>query len=136
MKHYTATKTIQAEPMTAQQALEAGLIRENRKQHIIDAAIPDGYHTVYPDGYESWCPKDTFVHDYRLSETFLDRLHIEAAELQERINKLQAFINGSEVFADLGADDRGYLQTQLHIMTEYLNILNIRILRATKQINR
>lgn len=25
----------------------------------------DGYSVIYPDGYESWCPKDSFESVYR-----------------------------------------------------------------------
>lgn len=129
MKHYTATKTIQAEPMTAQQALEAGLIRENRKQHIIDAAISDGYRTVYPDGYESWCPKDTFERDYRPSETFLDRMHIELSELQQKLHKLNTFIHTAK-FAALPERQQALLQSQAGAMRSYSVILSQRITEA------
>jgi hypothetical protein len=27
---------------------------------------PEGYHVIYPDGYESWSPKAAFEEAYRL----------------------------------------------------------------------
>lgn len=31
-----------------------------------DDILIEGYHVVYPDGYESWSPKKTFETAYRL----------------------------------------------------------------------
>lgn len=131
MKHYTGTKIIQAEPMTLQQAIEAGLIRENSKQQLLDNHVTDGYHTHYPDGYDLWSPKETFESAYHLSETFIDRLQIEVNELIPRISKLQSFIRG-ERFQDLDFDDQELLRAQLNIMCAYINILYVRIRRVQK----
>ena len=46
MKKYIGTKIVEAEP----QILIDGGIGETR----------GGYKVVYPDGYESWSPKDVF----------------------------------------------------------------------------
>lgn len=61
MKQYTGTKTLQAEPMTYGEAHERGLIRENA--YVEEYSDNKGYHVVYPDGYESWSPADTFEAD-------------------------------------------------------------------------
>jgi hypothetical protein len=45
MKTYIGTKIIQAEPMS-----------QNDR---------DGYRVIYPDGYESWSPKNVFEEAYR-----------------------------------------------------------------------
>ena len=61
MKPYIGCKIIEAEPMT---------------QHAFADQAPgtqayatedrDGYKVRYPDGYESWSPKDVFESAYRL----------------------------------------------------------------------
>ena len=47
----------------------------------------DGYLVQYPDGYRSWSPKKVFDEAYRLSETKVDRMKIELADLNERIKE-------------------------------------------------
>jgi len=46
MRHYIGTKTVKAEPA------------------INDDTMADGYRVLYPDGYESWSPKDVFEEAY------------------------------------------------------------------------
>ena len=56
MKTYIGTKIIQAEP-----ALRVG--GEIISPHDIlpeDVSVEEGYRVKYPDGYESWSPKDAF----------------------------------------------------------------------------
>ena len=50
MKQYIGVKIVNAKP---RQATE----EDKRGKHPVGA---DGYHVVYPDGYESWCPKEHF----------------------------------------------------------------------------
>ncbi len=52
MKSYIGTKVILAEP-----ALEPEIVE--------GAPARAGYKVVYPDGYESWSPKDVFERNYR-----------------------------------------------------------------------
>ncbi|WP_196607136.1 DUF2829 domain-containing protein [Pectinatus frisingensis] len=54
MKTYIGTKLIKAEP--AYQEIDL--------KHI-PAKARNGYRVVYPDGYESWSPKDVFEKAYR-----------------------------------------------------------------------
>lgn len=82
MKQYTGTKTVKAEPMTYGEAHERGLIRENA--YVEEYSDNKGYHVVYPDGYESWSPAEVFENAYKLSETPLNRLNIEIADLKQR----------------------------------------------------
>ena len=58
LKQYTCKKVIKAKPMTRYQAQELGLIRD------IEATDEKGYYVKYPDGYESWSPKDVFEEGY------------------------------------------------------------------------
>lgn len=60
MKTYIGTKIIEAEP-----ALRVG--GEIISPHDIlpeDVSVEEGYRVKYPDGYESWSPKDVFEKAY------------------------------------------------------------------------
>ena len=54
MKLYIGAKIIKAEPAKAPR---------DYGQHKAGA---EGYRVVYPDGYESWSPKDVFEDAYRV----------------------------------------------------------------------
>lgn len=54
MKKYIRCHIVEAEPMTR-------YAFDNLKNREHTSPIDDeGYHVVYPDGYESWCPKAQF----------------------------------------------------------------------------
>lgn len=55
-----------------------------------------------------------------------ERLVEEAAELESRLERLEAFLPGP-VFADLNAAERRRLKAQAHYMAAYLAILQARI---------
>lgn len=59
-------------------------------------------------------------------ETFLDRLNVEKAELNERHTKLDSFIK-SEAFEKLPDEQRKLLIVQRGVMLQYLEILADRI---------
>lgn len=67
MLAYIGTKIVGAVPMT-----ELAFAGKERRHHVplpagVEARDPrDGYRVVYPDGYESWSPKDVFEAAYRL----------------------------------------------------------------------
>lgn len=61
MKHYIGTKLVQAEPA----------VRKGEKVYLASQPIPCsaeaaeiGYKVIYPDGYESFCPKEVFEKSY------------------------------------------------------------------------
>ena len=56
MKKYIRCHIVEAEPMTR------GDYNKHRGWEIPANENPadEGYHVVYPDGYESWCPKAQF----------------------------------------------------------------------------
>ena len=54
MQKYIRCHIVEAEPMT----LHEFDILKNREHSSAENA--EGYHVVYPDGYESWCPKAQF----------------------------------------------------------------------------
>ena len=126
MKHYIGTKQVMAEPMNEQAAVEKGFARKNTDRH----EWRDGYHVQYtnPDGstYDSWSPRQVFEQSYRQSETFLDRMHIEYDELDNRTQRLEAFVK-TDKFYHLGAIQQGRLMRQLSAMQQYREWLRLRI---------
>lgn len=67
MKQYIGTKIIQAEPAYSAPSGENSL-------RLL------GYKVVYPDGYESWSPKDVFEEAYRPTDGVSFGLALEAAK--------------------------------------------------------
>lgn len=127
MKQYTGTKTVKAVPMTYGEAHERGLIRENA--YVEEYNDNKGYHVIYPDGYESWSPAEVFEDAYKLSETPLDRLNIEIADLKQKADKLGAFIfnkNDGKDFKALPLGTRAFLIAQFNTMCAYLNLAALR----------
>ncbi len=127
-KTYTGTKTIQAAPMSAVDAKECGarITDETLRENIGH----DGYLIVYPDGYRSWSPKEVFEEAYSLSETHVDRMKIELADLTERICKAtKAFLTPGL----LPDDQRVPLKEQLSAMNFYARVLLGRIRTATQR---
>ncbi len=61
MKNYIGVKLIGAQPMNL------GEYNKYRGWQILDDEDPEkeGYLVKYPDGYESWSPKDVFEEAYR-----------------------------------------------------------------------
>lgn len=95
MKNYIGTKLIQAEPAVR-------ITGENytRKVQPVDWPIPDaatveeGYKVVYPDGYESWSPKDVFEAAY-LPMTVNPNLRTDKPSISQQM--VDDFIACSEV---------------------------------------
>ena len=95
MKQYIGTKVIQAEP--AYRVDEKVFVKEN----IVPSGvhIEDGYKVVYPDGYESWSPKDVFEAAYRATDGMSFGLAIEAAKMGKKIAR--AGWNGKNQYVEL-----------------------------------
>ena len=122
MKKYIGTKTVQATPA----------VRKGGKVYLPDEEIPksletveDGYKVIYPNGYESWCPKEEFEKTYHLAETAVERMHLEYTELAEKTGKLYAFIR-SEKFNECNTDIKALLLAQDVAMADYMNLLATR----------
>lgn len=118
-KTYTGTKTIKAVPMEKAEA-------EKVLGKSITPATPgeNGYFVVYPDGYHSWSPASAFEAAYRVSETYVDRMKIELADLNERICEVTKTIN---TFGALSKKERWSLKKHLEAMQNYADILYNRI---------
>lgn len=126
-KTYTGTKTIKAVPMDVKHAKGAGANVPNRYFEIDNASYDpsaEGYLVIYADGYRSWSPKKAFEDAYRVSETHVDRMKIELADLNERICKATRAIN---TFGQISNDERWSLSEQLDVMQKYADILYDRI---------
>ncbi len=59
-------------------------------------------------------------------EAFIERMIVEKNELQDRVTKLENFING-EKFKELKGLEQVYLKEQLKFMKGYLSVLRQRI---------
>ena len=81
MKQYIGTKIIQAEPAFR---IDGGIYSPNE---ILPKGtdVEEGYRVRYPDGYESWSPKDVFEEAYRPTDAMTFGLAIEAAKNGKRI---------------------------------------------------
>lgn len=92
------------------------------------------YTVEHESGYQSWSPVEPFNKTYKLSETFLDRLHIERDELNERCQKLDAFISigFDELAGKVGSKQAALLILQCSFMKNYLEVLEARIIDAEK----
>lgn len=142
---YVGSKVVHAVPMNRQE------YNDLRGWTLPADERPDdeGYLVQYADGgdsnvegftgYISWSPKAVFERAYQpiigvaaQTETFIDRLRKEHAELQERISKLGAFLMSPKSKA-LSDDALADLRYQLEVMEPYLGILTRRLDKLTAQ---
>ena len=64
MDTYIGTKIIQAEPAYRCD----GMVYPKSGQYPRSMHMEDGYKVRYPDGYESWSPKDVFERSYNVCD--------------------------------------------------------------------
>lgn len=81
MKKYIGVKIIHAEPAYR----SGGKVYPKTGPYPRAMDLEDGYKVVYPDGYESWSPKDVFEEAYRETDGMTFGLAIEAAKKGKRI---------------------------------------------------
>lgn len=132
MDKFIGTKELMARPMTLgdYNAYRGWEIPENEdpasEGYLVEYL--DGGKPNHPDhkGYVSWSPKDVFERAYRPNGNFQDRLNIERDELEQKLEKLQIFLN-SPAALNLGAQDLNLLQRQADAMREYHSLLVQRI---------
>lgn len=97
MKSYIGTKIIQAEPAYRC----AGKVYPKSGPYPRSMNLEDGYKVRYPDGYESWSPKNVFEEAYRPSEHLPFGLAIEAAKKGKRIARMGW--NGKNQYVELAS---------------------------------
>lgn len=129
LKQYIGTKMVKAEPMEKSAAVAKGWARPSEGSEDVP-----GYHVQYtnPDGstYDSWSPKEVFEKSYQIAEDFKDRLIIEFKELEERLNKLDAFLienDNDKIVEKCGTVQTALMLSQYHAMKHYYYILKTRI---------
>lgn len=131
MQLYTGTKQVKARPMNR---ADYNTLR-GWQLPADEAGTDEGYLVEYVDGgkanvegyagYVSWSPKTVFEMAYNPCGTYKQRLQIEYYELQEKVVKLQAFVN-TDSYDKLEELQRLYLLGQLAAMKAYLNYLHLR----------
>lgn len=135
MKKYEGKKQILAKPMSR---LEYNEYRgwklpenENGSDEGFLVEYIDGGEANHPDhvGYISWSPKVVFENAYNLIDTYVQRLHLEHDELNQKIDKLQVFLE-SDGLSKLSYEDQQLLQNQYNHMMEYLIVLHTRMQRS------
>lgn len=82
MKKYIGTKMIEAEPALR---YADGMIAPVNAPVRLDEPVKSGYKVRYPDGYESFSPKDVFEEAYRPTDGLSFGLAIEAAKKGKKI---------------------------------------------------
>lgn len=93
----------------------------------------DGYAVKYSDGYTSWSPKDVFESAYinighvGHLPAHKQRVIGEKAVLDDKISKLNGFINSENFNSFCDESEQNRLKKQLHFMSEYSDILLERI---------
>lgn len=90
----------------------------------------DGYLVSNHYGEVTWTPKSFFEENFTLADSFIDRMKLELDDLDERIGKLEKFIE-SDSFISLEETDRNLLNGQLQAMHSHLSALSCRMERAT-----
>lgn len=129
LKQYIGTKMVKAEPMAKSAAVAKGWARPSEGNEDVP-----GYHVQYtnPDGstYDSWSPKEVFEKSYQIAEDFKDHLIIEFNELEDRLNKLNAFFDENDydkIVEKCGTVQTALMLSQYHAMKHYYDILKTRI---------
>lgn len=129
MIQYTGTKTIKAVQMTRGEynKLRGWTIPENENPedngYLVEHLGVRNSNVERFDNYISWSPKKTFIEEYRISETYLDRMFIEISDLNQKILKIDEAL----ISMNLDKQERGFLKAQVQILKTYRNILSMRI---------
>lgn len=133
MKHYVGTKQILAKPMTRQEYNDyrGWTLPDDEDGNDTGFLVEyiDGGAANHPDHkcYISWSPKDVFDKAYKQhDDDFIGRMELEYDQLNERTDKLRAFIN-SDGFCALSEVQQDLLRAQHLSMNDYRGLLNQRI---------
>ncbi len=115
MHKYIGTKVVKAYPCPAW---------KNAGGHKVG---DEGYKVIYEDGYESWSPKDVFEKHYKKSDTYIDRMKIELEELQDKLIKLDNFLESEKSINLISGNERFLMEDQAAYMERYICCLVSRI---------
>lgn len=132
MKQYQMHNTVTADPMTRGEynalcgrTVPAGGNPDDAGFLVVNPSVSERNLAGY-DGYVSWLPQEAFAELYREADTWKQRLEIEAEELNEKITKLSAFIDGA-AFNELPKEQQKLLTKQLVFMSAYNEALKTRL---------
>lgn len=96
LKTYIGTKIVEAEPATRGEAwARKNKLDEAETARIIEQMPGDGYRVRYPDGYESWSPREVFERAY-LKLTVNPELKADKPSISQ--DMVDAFISSYEVY--------------------------------------
>lgn len=126
MKKYIGTKQVEAEPMTMGEAHFKGLLQAGKVPSNQEEFDKPGYHVKHEEGCECWTPAEQFENEYQCSETYIDRMLIEATDLNLKAAKLGNFLS-SEKHESLSDQKKNLLHAQYAAMASYSTILSERI---------
>ena len=118
MQTYIGTKIVMAEP-----AVNVGgkiITGPVVQVEDLDATVREGYKVVYPDGYESWSPKEVFEEAYRPTNGLNFGLALEAAKKGKRIAR--AGWNGKDQWVELGKNFSYHEASGLCVATHHCDI--------------
>lgn len=89
MEKYIGTKLIEAEPAYRCTDGSGKVVITTRPEEAFPnyPSVEEGYRVRYPDGYESWSPKDVFEAAYRRTDNMSFGLAIEAAKMGKKIQR-------------------------------------------------
>lgn len=113
MQQYIGTKIVQAEP------------------EVSECGASEGYKVVYEDGYTSWSPASAFEKAYipfnaEGLQPHEQRVVAEKAQLDDRLAKLENFLNG-DIVIKLPGNEIELLTKQRMIMQNLSDVLAQRI---------
>lgn len=134
MKSYIGTKVLKARPMTRSEyvAYRGWELPENEdgndEVYLVEYPVEHDTKPNHPDheGYISMSPKTIFEKYYKENGDFKSRLNIEYSELNEKINKLDKFLNGLDS-KELEDEAYNLLVIQSASMETYLKVLEVRL---------
>ena len=104
MRKYIGTKLIEAEPSYAYQYTDENgkvVVSMSAEVTLKHSCLLEGYRVRYPDGYESWSPKNVFEMAYRPTDAMSFGLAIEAAKKGKKIAR--AGWNGKGQYVQLAS---------------------------------
>lgn len=89
MEKYIGTKLIEAEPAYRCTDGIGKVVITTRPEEAFPnyPSVEEGYRVRYPDGYESWSPKDVFEAAYRRTDNMSFGLAIEGAKMGKKIQR-------------------------------------------------
>ena len=101
MNQYIGTKVVKARSAWKHTGRDGKIHIIPDEPSLLDGESKElGYQVIYPDGYESWSPKEVFETAYRRTECMNFGLALEAAKIGLKISRKGW--NGKNQYVELG----------------------------------